>query len=299
MTRLLCATDLLPKSQRAVERAGLLAQEIGGTISLLHVVSPAATEGILEQSLQIATARLRTSARPPQWRTEPLPNVLVRTGSPGRLILDTIEQQKADILIVGPHRSRGIVDGTIAQKILSARKCPLLIVQGAAGAGYRKILVALDLSRGAAAVVRAAESLLCGADAQAVVVHAHEHHYRGVLPSASIWMPETTPDIRYWQGETAAAVRAVLRQVSADFRRYEIVIAAGNPVAAILRAIEIHQPDLLIMGTRGDGPVRRALLGSVANQLVKEVECDVMVVPRGSVAEPRATSGKRAVPLSA
>ena len=43
----------------------------------------------------------------------------------------------------------------------------------------------------------------------------------------------------------------------------------GNPVQTILRAIGKRQPDLLVMGTRGDGRMRRAVLGSVANQLLK------------------------------
>jgi universal stress protein E len=65
VTRLLCATDLLLKSDRAFDRAGILAGDLAAQLSLLHVVSPTASERALEQSLQIAVARMKSCVRPP------------------------------------------------------------------------------------------------------------------------------------------------------------------------------------------------------------------------------------------
>jgi hypothetical protein len=42
------------------------------------------------------------------------------------------------------------------------------------------------------------------------------------------------------------------------------------------------QPDLLVMGTGGDGRIRRALLGSVANRILAFASTDVLIVPDGS-----------------
>jgi nucleotide-binding universal stress UspA family protein len=39
---------------------------------------------------------------------------------------------------------------------------------------------------------------------------------------------------------------------------------------------------LLVMGSRGYGPARRALLGSVSAGVVHDIACPVMVVPRGA-----------------
>src|ERR1044071_6882071 len=99
MTRLLCATDLLPKSEDAVDRAALLAQELGADLSLLHVVSPVTSERALEQSLQVAIARMKSRARPPLWSARTMPNVIVRAGNPGRVIPDTIAGEQPDLLI--------------------------------------------------------------------------------------------------------------------------------------------------------------------------------------------------------
>jgi nucleotide-binding universal stress UspA family protein len=40
--------------------------------------------------------------------------------------------------------------------------------------------------------------------------------------------------------------------------------------------------DLLVLGSRGYGPLRRVLLGSISSQLVERCPCPLIVVPRGS-----------------
>ena len=67
--RILCATDLLPKSEAAIERAALLSNQLGADLSILHVVSPAESQQVLEQTLQSAHERAQSRAEPLLWRT--------------------------------------------------------------------------------------------------------------------------------------------------------------------------------------------------------------------------------------
>lgn len=293
MTRLLCATDLLPKSDRAIDRASILAGDLAAELSLLHVVSPTASERALEQSLQIAMARMKSRVRPPLWRRGTVPTVVVRTGNPARLICDTLEQEQADLLIVGPHERRNALDGlsgTIAERVLSARKCPLLLVRGDADVSYRDVLLALDLSAESALAVRAAEALVLRADAKATAMHVCEPPIRGMLPSSG-----ATRTARAGQAQSLEALHDFLGRESADCERYDAFVEEGHPISAILRAVEIHQPQLLVIGTRAAGRMRRALLGSVASELLKEVAaCDVLVVPRDSFPASMAATEQRA-----
>lgn len=286
MLRLLVATDLLPKSEFAIDRAGLLADELDAELSLLHVVSPASSERVLEQSLQMAIARMKSRVRSPLWRAKTTPDVVVRAGNPARVILDTIAREEPDLLIVGPHERRGVVDalqGTIIEKAVSARRCPVLVVQQGASVNYRNIVLALDAAAGSRAAVRAAERFVMRDGAQTAAIHAcassdytvlqiHAAEGAGVASRADCTL------------ETASAVmRELLERESADPKRYELVIADGNPLQTIMRAIGRRQPDLLVMGTRGDGRMRRAVLGSVANQLLKVAPCDILIVPQGTL----------------
>lgn len=192
------------------------------------------------------------------------PNVLVRTGIPARQIVDTIKQVRADILAVGPPRRRALretLEGTIAAKALREPKCPLLIVRQEPRAAYRNVLLALDLSAISGGALRAAESLVLAADTQARIVHAYEPPYQGMLHYADVGMASAAAYGRGGKREAMTAVRDLIKYQSADFTRYEIVIAEAQPAEAILRAVEHCEPDLLVMGTRGRGRIRRALLG--------------------------------------
>lgn len=233
MMKLLAATDLLPKSEFAVDRAGLLADELGADLSLLHVVSPVSSGRVLEQSLEMAIARMKSRVRRPLWRHATTPEVLVRAGNPARVILDTLASEDPALLIVGPHdRRTSVIDamaGTVVEKAVSARKSPVLVVQQTAKVAYRNVLLALDAAPASRFALRTAEQLVLRDGVPATVIHAE-----------------------------------------------------GNPLREIMRAIEARKPDLLVMGTRGDGRMRRAVLGSVANQLLRTAPCDMLVVPYGA-----------------
>jgi nucleotide-binding universal stress UspA family protein len=59
----------------------------------------------------------------------------------------------------------------------------------------------------------------------------------------------------------------------------EIDAVVGDP-AEVLVDLSRHI-DLLVCGSRGSGPVRGVLLGSVSRRIVREVHCPVTVLPRG------------------
>jgi universal stress protein E len=301
MKRLLCATDLLPKSEFAMERAGRLADELAAELSVLHVVSPVASERALEQSLQIAIARMKSRVRSPLWRAGATPDVAVRAGNPARVILDTLESDKPDLLVLGPHERRGVVDalqGTIAEKVVGAHECPVLVVQESADAAYRNVLLALDAGAQSRVAVRAAERLVLKDGAKATVVHSRPSPDNAVLLSAGVEAAGVAMHMDCSPREATAAIRALLEQESADPTRYELVLAEGNPVRTIMRAIGTRQPDLLVMGTRGDGRMRRAVLGSVANELSKIAPCDMLIVPLAAREASTAPNAQRTAPSS-
>jgi nucleotide-binding universal stress UspA family protein len=287
MKHLLCATDLLPKSEAAIDRAGLLADERGAKLSLLHVVSPMASGQVPEQTLQNAIGRLKLRAQVPAWRGEVTPAPLVRMGKPGQLVLAAAGELKSDLLILGPHRSRGVRDvfeGTIAEKILTARQCPLLIARQEARGPYQNVLLALDLSVASALAVRAAESLVLSEGANAKIVHAYESAaHEMLLPYGGIGARGGPRHAALsWKRMAYVAIRDVLKFQSANFTRYHVLIENGAPASVIVRAMKAFAPDLLVMGTRGGGRLHRALLGSVANAVLNRASCDVLVVPESA-----------------
>lgn len=260
MTKLLCATDLLPKSEAAIDRAALLAEGLGARLSLLHVVSPFAPQKVLEQTLQTAISRMRSRVRPPQWRAKSKASAGVLVGNPRRLIVGSLAREEADLLIIGPHHERGGVSGiqdTIAEKAVSARRCPVLIVRHPASTAYRRVLLALDVDADSGEALRTAERLGLMHSSQAAVLHAYD---------AATAVP--------------GAMREFLLRESAHPDRYELIAAEGRPAQTIVRETDKYQPDLVVMGSRGHGRVGRMIAGSVANHVLKAARCDLLIVPR-------------------
>lgn len=282
MPRLLCATDLLPKSEAAIDRAGRLAEELGADLSLLHVVSPVSSDRALEHTLEIAVARMQARGRQPLRRAGPEPRIAVRAGGASRVILDSLVSTRPDLLILGPHDARSGADalqGTVAEKTVSARICPVLIVRQDAEERYRNVVLALDLSARSRSAVRAAERLVLTRSARSTVIHAHASPH--VLLQEISGPPILADSVH---ADAAELMHQLLEEESTNPMRYGLVVAEGNPASTIMRTVRDIQPDLLVVGTRGDGRMRRAMLGSVANQLLKEAACDVLIVPHPLVA---------------
>ena len=71
----------------------------------------------------------------------------------------------------------------------------------------------------------------------------------------------------------------VLRSVDLAGLDYETAEEIGDPSAQLITACDRVGADLLVVGRRGAGLFRRMVVGSVANHVVQEASCPVLVVP--------------------
>lgn len=86
--------------------------------------------------------------------------------------------------------------------------------------------------------------------------------------------------------EVTAAVREDLQAACERVEgvdRVEVQVLTGDAVKAIKAAAA--DVDLLVLGSRGYGPVRRVLLGSVSAKLVHDPVCPLLVLPRTAVGD--------------
>jgi len=293
--KLLCATDLLPKSEPAIERAGFLSEALGADLTVLHAVVPDAPDGgTLEQRLRRTSARLGTRTSAPAWRWEMRADVIVQCGRPARVVLDTAYRQDARLGILGPHRGDALADalsGTITEKVLSAAACPVLIAQREMLGDYRHVLVAMDGTPRSGQLLREVEALALTPDGFATVVHAHEAPYESMMNSVGVGAESIAGYAAASRDQAAANVRALVVANSRDAHRYRIAIVENRPASAILRAVDSLKPDLVVLGTRGHGRFRRALLGSVASEVLRTAQCDVLLVPDRSSRMDRGDAG--------
>ena len=82
---------------------------------------------------------------------------------------------------------------------------------------------------------------------------------------------EAAPDFQAQLNDAVAELPAELRALP--------VFERGDPVQKLLEDAEVGV-DLLVLGSRGFGPVMRLLIGSVSSRVIREAPCPVLVVPR-------------------
>jgi len=283
--RILCATDLLPKSEAAIARAGLMSDRLGADLTLLHIVLDEQSPTVQEKNLQDAFARAKTRAEPLVSSTHRTAVVMVRVGDPASNILDIASLAKAQLVILGPHKRRPLRDTleeTILEKALAARSFPVLVVRNEAKQPYRRVLVAVDFSESSLAALRAAESLVLTPEAEAAVVHAERPPYEGMTPFAGVGFDPLASYVGDWKQEMDDSIRGLLKYESANFARYDVQIEQESAVAGISNAASRYAPDVLVVGIRGGGRLRRMLARSVAKRILHDTSCDVLIVPEGS-----------------
>jgi nucleotide-binding universal stress UspA family protein len=283
--RILCATDLLPKSEAAIARAGLLSARLRADLTLLHIVSREQSPAVQEKVLQDAFAHAKSRVEPLVSRTHRKAVVAVRVGEPASNIVDAASRARAQLLILGPHHKRPLRDsleGTILETTLSARSFPVLVVRNEVKQPYRRVLIAVGFSESSLAALRAAESLVLMPEAEAAVVHAERPPYEGMTPFAGVGFDPLASYVSEWKQEMSESIRGLLKYESANFARYDILIEQQAAAAGIAGATSRYAPDLLVVGIRGGGRLRRMLARSLAKRILHDTRCDVLIVPEGS-----------------
>ena len=138
-----------------------------------------------------------------------------------------------------------------------------------------KILIPLDGSESALEAVRFAIRLARGGLHTSVVlanVQEPTHIYEMVMAPD----PELLAQISTTAGATILEAGAALLESAGMI--FEQEIATGDPAHTLIDIVERFECDTIIMGSRGVGTMRSALLGSVSHEVLHSSPVPVMIV---------------------
>jgi len=158
-------------------------------------------------------------------------------------------------------------------------------------AGYKRIVVATDMSEQANKALAEAVSLARKHRAELHVLHVD------VIAQPSIEGFEHAALAAHVHGLGQAAMSAVGGDVGVSYRNAVTAVVRDTSAAAgILRYAQEQQADLIVMGTHGRGVLAELMLGSVAQQVVRDSTISMLVVGAQRVAGP--STGGRPVVLA-
>jgi nucleotide-binding universal stress UspA family protein len=82
--------------------------------------------------------------------------------------------------------------------------------------------------------------------------------------------------------EAQQYLQTVCRRLQGDGITARSEVLPGSPEQAILFAAHVHHADLIVMTTRGRSALRHALVGSVAEAVLRHGECPVLITHSGN-----------------
>lgn len=270
--RILAATALPGSPDPAIENARTLARLTGAEMHVFH--ARYATSGTGDEA----------SAPEVQQRLEALApdavSVNTAAGRPYRVISRRATDLGADLLVLGERSRRtGLPTllGNTADRIVRTARLPCLLSHGTVPPRPTRLLVAMDQSRNARRAMRVAANLALGIrrheapDDEPITIHlltisayataAGRHTRQGFIQLAPLAEHMTAR-----MGQFGVRVTHAMR-------------SAALPGEGILEYCSEFDPDIAFMGTHGEGPMMRALIGSVALEVARLLPKPILLVP--------------------
>lgn len=277
--RLLLATDLGARCDRALERSVLLSKQWGAELAAVHALEPAhffaeasvpswrQPKSPQDAARQHAVAAIREVA--------PEARIIIAEGDAAEVVLRTAEELQSDLIVTGVARDEPLgrlaLGGTV-NRLLRSAAAPLLVVRMRARRRYERIVVAVDFSPAARFALEAATRAF--PKASFALFHAFD------APMSRLAGEKTA--VRQ-QFREAAAGEAEEFLKGSDLAALEgetpqIVLEYGAPDQLLYEYARDAEVDLVVLASHGRSALVDVIIGSVAGALMTTLPCDALLM---------------------
>jgi nucleotide-binding universal stress UspA family protein len=206
-------------------------------------------------------------------------------GAPAHQLDEIAREDDVDLLVLGStHRGPlgRVVPGTVASRLLHGAPCAVAV----APAGYSRrtpfsagaIGVGCDGSAESLLAVDLAAALARGLGATLRLISVYPPYFPGHYRPGMITVPVYVEQMRE---DAEARLTAAAERVTGV---HAVQVAVEGDPAGVL-ADQGERLDLLVVGSRGYGPLRSTLLGSVTSRLAGVCPCPLLITPRGAAGD--------------
>jgi nucleotide-binding universal stress UspA family protein len=280
-TKVLLATDDSGDAELAATTAFSLAKSTDSELHLVHVWRPVPSvhfDALIRQEMhRDAQEILSGQVKKIEGLGATVAEAHLREGGASEEIVALAAEKGVGLVAVGSRgrgRIRRLLMGSVSDAVVRHAHCPVMVARWKPVAFPAKILLPTDGSEEATLATQTVTDLGERTGSELHVVHVgeipHTHYpdrygYRALYEEDEREARQLLEaQVEKMQAAGATVAQAHLRMGRAD---EEVVVLA-----------EELGVDLIAMGGRGLGGVRRALMGSVSDSVVRHAHCPVLVV---------------------
>lgn len=286
--KILCPIDFSAGSDHALRVAARLATRWNAELVIVHALYPqvyaseyAYPPAVFEQMIEDAERGLAAAERDAKGLGATRVTTKLLRGNPWQAIVEALREDTAfDLVVIGTHGRTGlsrVLLGSVAEKIVRHAPCPVLTTRERGDVSpFRNVFCPIDFSEGSQHAIELAAKVVEPGGPGITLFHAIE------VPASY----SEEPSLRTYEEAIDKEVTQLLAKWAADLRtKVSVPVATRSQIGhagAQTLAILDGDPsfDLVITGSHGRTGLKRALLGSVAEKIVRHAPCPVLVARR-------------------
>ncbi len=286
--KILCSTDFSAGSDEALGFAAQLASMANAQLVVSHawfvpslayageswVLSSSVVDNMVKDAeLGLATAVAKAARLGVADATSLLVN-----GRPDDHIVSTLRDDPAyDLVVIGTHGRTGlkrVLLGSVAEQVVRHAPCSVLVARPRQqNAPIQSVLCPVDFSESSRRALDMAAEMVMPGGAGITLIHSIE------LPARYGEDATLMADVEEIGTRTAELLEKWAQRVRAKTgATITTQTRHGGAGAQILGVLEEGTFDLVVMGSHGRTGIRRALLGSDAEKVMRHASCPVLVV---------------------
>jgi len=289
---ILATTDFSEDSLSGVSYAVILAEKVGASLHLLHVVEPPSRFSGMEDVAGALTdsqvAELARSQLKDLCKREIQSNVRVRTsvriGKAFHEITIAARKSSANLIVIATHgytAAKRVLLGSTSERVVRHAHCPVLTVPAGAGSGakpvpfrLKKILVPIDFSKVSRDALPWAILLGRQFGSTLTLLHVVEK-----FPIDYTLADRGLDLIRRAEEQAVGDLQAMARSLTqSSGLNISTRVHGGSPYEQICEAARVMSTDLIVLTTHGYTGLKHVWLGSTAERIVRHARCPVLAV---------------------
>lgn len=197
-------------------------------------------------------------------------DTLVRSGPIVEGITELATDSRADVVVMSTHGRSGVARwliGSVANRVVQLSDIPVLLTRPTGEwrsrwSQFKRLLVTLDGSESAEQVLPFVRTLASRYESEVLLLSVPEELDAEPL---DIQIREYLQDMAALLNDTGISAQAM--------------VTGFDPSQTIVEVSEDEDVDLLVIATHGVGRMERLMVGSVADQIIRQAQCPVLLVP--------------------